>query len=132
MSCVTRDDYQSAQEKAKALLRRVLPPAQWRAFASTGRVSVLGRSFRYDIDCVGRTALYDHWGVRRGVACLQLAAPAPAYDRVLAEYLILINDERFYLRTANVVRDPLSFRELVLIAVVVASAVFAFLKFLAE
>jgi len=35
-------------------------------------------------------------------ACLQLTVPAPSYDRMIAEYLILNSDENLYWTKANV------------------------------
>ena len=41
-------------------------------------------------------------GRHSAVACLQLSIPAPGCDRMIAEYLILKNDERLYWNLANV------------------------------
>ena len=35
-------------------------------------------------------------------ACLQLSIPAPTYDRMVAEYLLIRNAEDVYWKTANI------------------------------
>ena len=52
-------------------------------------------------------------------ACMQLSIPAPTYDRMAAEYLLLRNAEETYWQTANIftrVNDDWNLTSMLLIA----------------
>lgn len=93
----------SPSEKALELLRIALPPATWSAFIKTGVIEFTGRRGTYLISYNAQTKIYDIRARHcRAYACLQLSTSAPDYDRMLAEYLVLKNDEDRYWRTANI------------------------------
>jgi hypothetical protein len=88
--------------KAKKLLRRILPEPQWEEFSDTGMLEVSGSRGTYRISTRDLTRLLDAETRRpRASACLQLTVPAPVNDRIIAEYLLIQNDEDLYWRTAN-------------------------------
>jgi hypothetical protein len=60
-----------------------------------------GDGVTYRISERAQTQIYVN-GRHSAVACLQLSIPAPGCDRMIAEYLILKNDERLYWKVANV------------------------------
>jgi hypothetical protein len=95
------DPYDAA-EKALQLLRRALPDETWFEFISTGTIQFSGNRATYLISSHSQTKIFAP-ATRRCVAyaCLQLSTAAPDYDRILAEYLLLKNDEDRYWRTAN-------------------------------
>src|SRR5512138_3315169 len=93
----------AAEVKAKNLLRRVLPETQWEQFRDTGILEVAGWRGIYRISTRDLTRLLDAQTRRsRASACLQLTVSAPVNDRIIAEYLLIQNDEDLYWRTANV------------------------------
>jgi hypothetical protein len=97
------DLYESADTRARELLRRVLPERQWAQFSETGVLDVPGSRGTYRI-CAGDLTRLFNSQTRQPFAnlCLQLMVPAPVYDRILAEYLLIRNDEDLYWQTANV------------------------------
>ena len=96
-------DYQCATERARQLLRQVLPEALWRNFQNSGIIDLTGDRGRYIITPNSQTEIRDKVSGRYvAYACLQLSIPAPKYDRMVAEYLLLRNAEDVYWKTANV------------------------------
>jgi hypothetical protein len=97
-------DMQSRSEAtAKELLRRILPESSWKQFSKTGKLEVTGTRGIYRICTDGLTRVLDVQTRRpRAGACLQLTVPAPAHDRVIAEYVLIQNDEDLYWQTANI------------------------------
>jgi len=84
---------------ARDLLQRVIPAA--RGYATIDTIQVRARSGSvYKIDRAGQTAIYQGDKLI-GHCCLQLSIPAPSYDRMLAEYLLIVNDEDRYRSIAN-------------------------------
>lgn len=61
-----------------------------------------GQRGRYTISPYCQTLIEDRHGKCIAYACLQLSIPAPTYDRMVAEYLLIKNDENLYWKTANV------------------------------
>ena len=67
----------------------------------TGSFVHEGDGVTYRICERSQTQIYVN-GRHSAIACLQLSIPAPGCDRMIAEYLILKNDERLYWNLANV------------------------------
>lgn len=100
-------DYHVAYERARALLCQVLPDPDRRYFERTNQIRIRAASGKtYDI-APWQTQILDARSRLIGRACLQLTVPAPSYDRMLAEYLLLRNDEARYWRIANITRFSL-------------------------
>ena len=96
------DASESASEKALQLLNRTLPDEMWLEFMNSGVIQYSGRRGTYLIASHSQTKIYSPAGRHcLAYACLQLSTPAPDYDRMLAEYLLLKNDEDRYWNTAN-------------------------------
>lgn len=97
------EEQQSPDARARDLLRHVLPEMQWAQFSETGILEVSGFRGTYRICASDFTRVLDSQ-TRRPVAsaCLQLSVPAPVHDRVIAEYVLIRNDEDLYWRTANI------------------------------
>jgi hypothetical protein len=91
------------EARAKDLLRRILPESQWERFSETETIEVAGSRGTYRICTGDLTRLLDAKTRRpRAGACLQLTVPAPVHDRIIAEYLLIQNDEDLYWQTANI------------------------------
>jgi hypothetical protein len=99
----------SASAKARRLLCEILPERARRDFLMTGSFVHEGNGVTYRICERSQTQIYVN-GRHSAIACLQLSVPAPGCDRMIAEYLILRNDERLYWNLANVL--PLETRRL--------------------
>ncbi len=96
--------HKSAEESARNLLRAVLPPHAWKRFEKRRVILVKGKRNLYVLSPVSQTQIREKRNgrlVARG--CLQLSVHAPYCDRLVAEYLILKNDEELYWKTANIV-----------------------------
>ena len=100
---VANDFCTDANDRAEELLHRILSEQEWKQFRKKGVLEVVGSRGTY---CISANYLTDviNSGTRRRVAtaCLQFSAPAPALDRVVAEYVLIRNDEDLYWRTANI------------------------------
>lgn len=98
----TENDWDIAKEKAITLLKNILPKREWREFKKTGFVNVVGVKNAYSIIPFGQTTVKDLKSNKiLAYSCLQLSVPAPTYDRMIAEYLLITNDENLYLKTVN-------------------------------
>jgi hypothetical protein len=104
---------ESAEYRAKELLCRVLPEDEWVRFTETGTLEVPGSRGTYRISPFAQTILVDSQ-TRRPIAgtCLQLSIPTPPHDRVIAEYILIRNNEDLYWQTANIFPVGLSNRDL--------------------
>jgi hypothetical protein len=91
----------SASARARRLLCEILPDKARRDFLVTGSFVHDGDGVTYRISERAQTQIYIN-GRHSALACLQLSIPAPGCDRMIAEYLILKNDERLYWKVANV------------------------------
>jgi hypothetical protein len=92
-----------AEENALLLLKSVLPEDQWAGLEKKGIVVFTGQRNVYVLSPTSQTEIHDKANGRLlARACLQLSVPAPGGDRLIAEYLILKNNEDLYWRTANV------------------------------
>src|SRR5215471_16025774 len=97
------NDSDSAAQKAKQVMRSVLPDSMWSTFEEKGFIEYEGNRGVYVISPHTQTVLRDsRTGRSMGRACLQLSILAPEYDRMIAEYLLLKNAEDLYWRTANI------------------------------
>jgi hypothetical protein len=111
-------DRTSASFKAKELLCEILPAAAREEFLAHDAFYFKGARATYRICRSSQTEIY--WNGRLTAhACMQLTIPAPSYDRMIAEYLILNTDENLYWSKANILRakgPTLGLSELLLIA----------------
>jgi len=99
----TQDDYERAKDKARQLLRMVLNETEWLELEEKGVIQLSGKRGNYVISPYSQTEIRDTASGRCiGYACLQLSIPAPTYDRMVAEYLLLKNAEDVYWKTANI------------------------------
>jgi hypothetical protein len=93
----------SANDKARQLLRSILPENMWSEFEETGVIQFTEKRGTYVISPHSQTEIRDSASGRCvGYACLQLSIPAPTYDRIVAEYLLIRNAEDVYWKTANI------------------------------
>ena len=99
----TQDDYERAKDKARQLLRSVLPENSWNELEERGVIQFTGKRGTYVISPYSQTEIRDSTSGRCvAYACLQLSIPAPTYDRMVAEYLLIKNSEDIYWKTANI------------------------------
>jgi hypothetical protein len=99
----TQDDYERAKDKARQLLHSVLPESSWAELEERGVIQVAGKRGTYVISPYSQTEIRDSsTGKCVAYACLQLSIPAPTYDRMVAEYLLIRNSEDAYWKTANI------------------------------
>jgi hypothetical protein len=97
----------SASARARRLLCEILPEKPRTEFLTTGSFYHEGNGVTYRISERSQTQIYTN-GRPSATACVQLSIPAPGCDRMIAEYLILRNDERLYWKVANVL--PLDYK----------------------
>lgn len=90
-----------AAVKAERLLCEILPAAARDQFLLRGFFEYQGKRAVYRILRNSQTEIYIN-GSLYARACLQLTIPAPSCDRMIAEYLILRNDEMLYWSKANI------------------------------
>jgi len=99
----SQDDYERAKDKARQLLHSVLPESQWGELQDKGVFQLVGKRGNYVISPYSQTEIRDSSSGRCvAYACLQLSIPAPTYDRMVAEYLLIRNAEDVYWKTANI------------------------------
>ena len=99
----SQDDYERAKEKARMLLQKVLPEETWKEFEEKGVVIHKGKRGTYIISPYSQTEIKDpESGKCTAYTCLQLSVPAPTFDRIIAEYLLIKNAEDVYWKTANI------------------------------
>ncbi len=103
LSHPTQDDYERAKDKARQLLRSILPENEWSELENNGAIQLQGKRGKYVISPYSQTEIRDSSSGRCvAYACLQLSIPAPTYDRMVAEYLLIRNAEDIYWKTANI------------------------------
>jgi hypothetical protein len=111
-------DSANPDARARELLHRLLPEPQWAQFAATGVFDIAGSRGIYQMSCREITRVLDsRTGQLLVTTCLQLSIPAPATDRLIAEYLLIVNDEDLYWRTANVFQTGTDNRSLMMFLV---------------
>src|SRR6266705_3890290 len=99
----TQDDYKHAKDKAHQLLPTILPERAWSELEEKGVIQLPGKRGTYVISPYSQTEIRDCFSGRCvAYACLQLSIPAPTYDRMVAEYLLIKNAEDVYWKTANI------------------------------
>jgi hypothetical protein len=98
----SQDDYDQAKEKARRLLRQVLPDERWEEFESCGTIHLKAKDWVYVISNSPTEICHPITNKRVAISCLQLSIPAPVCDRMVAEYLLIRNAEDVYWKTANV------------------------------
>src|SRR5215475_8911418 len=99
----TQDDYERAKDKARQLLRSILPESSWTELEDKGVIQVGGKRGNYVISPYSQTEIRDISSGRCvAYACLQLSIPAPTYDGTVAEYLRTKNADAVYLPPANI------------------------------
>lgn len=91
----------SPEAKAKQLLCQILPPKALQQFLQKDCFEHTGKVGTYRIYRNAQTEIFRS-GRLVASGCLQLTIFAPSYDRMVAEYLLLSNDERLYWSKANI------------------------------
>jgi len=94
-------DYEVANEKARNLLLSLLPQHERDRFSDGGLVYVKGKMGEYWISAHSQTEIRKK-GKSAAYSCLRLTVFAPEYDRMIAEYLLIKNNEPLYWKTANI------------------------------
>ncbi len=98
-----QEDYERAKDKARRLLRSIIPEASWNELQEKGVFSIDGKRGKYVISPYSQTEIRDlKTGRLVAYSCLQLSIPAPTYDRMVAEYLLIKNEEDAYWKKANI------------------------------
>lgn len=98
-----RAEEAKAKRKALDLLQSVVSEAEWEQWCNCDRIKLVSKNgWTYVFTEDARTWLKDPDG-RTGHACIQLSEySAPQADRIVAEYLLIKNNELKYLATANI------------------------------
>lgn len=95
-----------SEECARKLIQDVLQPAEYQQFCDKDYIEISGKAWLYRIRRGGQTQLRAlTCGCLKATACLELSGIGhhyPVEDRMVAEYLLLKNDEQHYLHTANI------------------------------
>jgi hypothetical protein len=93
---------QSSKNAARELFQTILSEEQLNRFNKAGTVEIAAKGGIYRISTHGPTQVLDS-ETRRVVATMhfQPAATASVRDRVIAEYLLIRNDEDLYWQTAT-------------------------------
>src|SRR5215468_5867056 len=108
---------QSSKSAARELLQWILSEEQWNRFNQSGTLELEAKGGVYRLSTNGPTKVLDS-ATRRVVATtrLQQAGTASARDRVIAEYLLIRNDENLYWQSAIIAPEkPSSHRRLSLL-----------------
>jgi hypothetical protein len=108
---------QSSKNAARELLQSIISEEQWNRFNQSGTLELDGKGGIYRLSTNGPTKVLDS-ATRRPVVStrLQPAGAASARDRVIAEYLLIRNDENLYWQTATIApEEPPSHRHLTLL-----------------
>lgn len=87
--------------QAEALLRKVLPEENYLELAATSKTWVAAEVNRYQLVRNSKT-IVEKPDKSLWSSCIHLSDDAaPDTDRLVAEYLLIVNDENEYLKTAN-------------------------------
>ena len=89
------------EAKGRQLLCEILPERELEEFLQKDYFHYYGKLGVYRISRDSQTDIYRK-GRLAASGCLQLTVFAPSYDRMVAEYLILANDEQLYWTKANI------------------------------
>ena len=100
---------QSSKNAARELLQSIISEEQWIRFNQSGTLELEGKGGIYRLTTNGLTKVLDS-ASRRVVAAtrLQPAGAASARDRVIAEYLLIRNDENLYWQSAIIANEEFS------------------------
>lgn len=86
---------------AEKLLAEVLPPERYLELSAEGHCDIPGKKNKtYRLFRNQKTEIEDKSG-NWSSSCIHLSESAPDTDRIVAEYLLITQDEKEYLRTAN-------------------------------
>lgn len=100
---VAEENYENSREKARKLLRSVVPKKTWCEYEETSFIRIEGKDKIYLISPYSQTEIRNkETGKIEAYACLQLNLPAPTFDRMAAEYILIKNAEDFYWETARI------------------------------
>ncbi len=96
----------SSKNGAKELLLSILSEEQWNRFNQRGTLEIAAKGGIYRISVHAPTRVLDS-KTRRVVATtrLHLTTSESARDRVIAEYLLIRNDENLYWQSATISPD---------------------------
>jgi hypothetical protein len=117
MMGVSMSQQQSSKNAARELLQSIISEEQWNRFNQSGTLELEARGGIYRLSTNGPTKVLDS-ATRSVVAAtrLQPAGAASGRDRVIAEYLLIRNDENLYWQTATILpEEPPSHRRLLLL-----------------
>src|SRR5262245_60833244 len=89
------------EAKARRLLCEILPARALKEFLEKDYFHYYGTLGVYRISRDSQTEIYRK-GRLAASGCLQLTIFAPSYDRMVAEYLLLSNDEQLYWTKDNI------------------------------
>jgi len=110
-----RESQRLAEECARQLLLSILPEDLGREFRASGSITVTGDRNTYILSLTSQTEIRNKTtGQPFAHACLQLSLPAPQYDRVVAEYLLITNNEDLYWQAANIFPELQNFTQAIL------------------
>jgi len=99
----TQDDYERAKDKARQLLRSILPDSAWSELEEKAVIQLAGKRGTYVISPYSQTEIRDC--AFRPLCCLCVPSAfhsAPTYDRMVAEYLLIRIPRTFTGKTANI------------------------------
>jgi hypothetical protein len=98
-----RESQRLAEERAQQLLLSILPEDLGREFQASGTIMVASERNTYILSLTSQTEIRNRTtGKPFAHACLDLSVTAPACDRMVAEYLLITNDEELYWQAANI------------------------------
>lgn len=106
------DSGEEARIKAFSLIEEIVPAPTWNNFVGTGILTCEGKKYNYLLRIGSQTEIqYKNKAKLKAWACMMLTIPAPDCDRLIAEYLLIINDEARYWREANISGEVMTFEE---------------------
>lgn len=96
---------QSSENGARELLRSILSDKEWVQFKEIGTLEINGKAGIYRVRMHGATQVLDS-ETRHLVTTTRWGPKGhSARDRVIAEYLVIRNDENLYWQAANICPD---------------------------
>ena len=98
---------QSSKNAARELLQSILSEEQWNRFNHAGTLELAAKGGIYRLSTNGPTKVLD--SESRGVVAitrLPQTTSMSTRDRVIAEYLLIRNDENLYWQTATITPEP--------------------------
>ena len=88
------------QIAAEQLMIEVFPPYDYLSLAAWGYCDVQGKKYKYRLRRNDKTIVTKGDGSTY-TACIHPVTATPDADRLVSEYILIVNDEPDYLRTAN-------------------------------